>query len=99
MSFQASALVSGQDEMQDRGGIEDVPAAGLNRRHAAKEVGIPERQAAERPDVLDEELAEHDAGGDGVLAHQHLPGPLSRYSRKSSRVSTAMTTNGAHRGI
>ena len=74
MSFHARALVSGQEEMQDRSGIENVPAPGLNSRHATEEVGIPERQASERPDVLDEELAEHDARGDRVLAHQHAAG-------------------------
>ncbi len=61
----------GQHKMQDRCRIEDVSATGLDRRHATEEVGVPERQAPQRADVLHEELSEHDAGRDGVLAQQH----------------------------
>jgi hypothetical protein len=58
----------GQEKMENRGWIEDVPAAGFDRGHAAEEVGVPERQPAQRLNVLDKKLPKHDASRDGVLA-------------------------------
>ena len=60
-----------QQKMKYRRWVENVSAACFDGRHAAKQVGIPQRKATQCANVLNEELPEHDAGGDGVLTHQH----------------------------
>jgi hypothetical protein len=67
-----------EQKVQDRGGIEKIPASSLDGRDAGEEIWIPQRHPAERADMLYEERAEHDPCCYGILTQEHVACPADQ---------------------